>query len=177
MANTKNLISFAKAGGKNKPQDAKKPVEKKVEKPLTAEEERDLKAKEKVKELLGDVNMSPKKDDDELFEMETESPKNIEWFTEQITALSAENELLKNELQIAKADYGKIFNENQRIRSGAGIPASNASNNGVTVLFSELQNNYLKYPANTRNETNVNVRYLLNRMSELFPEVSKVRKF
>lgn len=176
MANTKSLINFAKAGGKNKTQDAKKPVEKKVEKPLTAEEERDLKAKQKVEELLGDVNMSPKKDD-ELFEMETESPKNVEWFTEQITALSAENEVLRDESQIAKADYRKIFEENQRLRSGAGIPASNAPNNGAIILFGELQNNYLRYPTHTRNETNVNVRYLLNRMSELFPEVSKIRKF
>lgn len=176
MANTKNLINFAKGKDKKaKSPTAKKSTEKKPEnKPLSPEEERDLKAKETVNKLLEGVEFAPK-NDDVSFEIEVEQPKNVEWLTEQVNALMSENELFKNELAIAKADYTKIFEENQRIRSGAGIP--HVANDGVLVLFDELQNNYLRYPPNIVNQTNVNVRYLLNRMCELFPEVNKIKKF
>jgi hypothetical protein len=173
MANTKNLINFAKGKDKKtKPPTAKKSTEKK---PLSPEEERDLKAKETVNKLLEGVEFTPKNDDVSFEIEEAEQPKNVEWLTEQVNALTSENELFKNELAIAKADYTKIFEENQRIRSGAGIP--HVANDGVLVLFDELQNNYLRYPPNIVNQTNVNVRYLLNRMCELFPEVNKIKKF
>lgn len=165
MANTKNLISFAKKGGKG---DKEENV-KSSETPLTPEEERDLKAKQKVNELLSDVDLNPKKE--ELIEMESEpQPKDVEWLSEQVTALTAENDVLKSELEIAKNDYAKL-------QSARPATISSASNDAAFVLFKELQDNYLKYPSQARNQTTVNVRYMLNRLCQLFPEFNKIKKF
>lgn len=170
MANAKNLVSFAKKGKKTSEEQIP------AEKSLTPAEERDIKAKQKVEELLEDVNLEPKKSEDVL-ELDETKGKDAEWLSEQVTALTSENEILKSELEVAKTDYRKIFDENLKIRSGAGIPAVNAPNNGALMLFNELQANYLKFPAQTKDKTTVNVRYLLNRMCDLFPEVKQIKKF
>mgnify|MGYP000865355374 CR=1 FL=1 len=169
MANTRKLVSFAKTG--KKPSEAKKSVD---EKPLTPAEERDAKAKQKVEELLSDVILEPKKED--AFELENdENNDNVEWLSEQVATLTSSNEQLRSELEIAKEDYRKIFDENQKLRSNVSIP--HVSNDGVLVLFNELQGNYLKYPQQTRNSTTVFVRYILDRMLAIFPETKKIRKF
>ena len=173
-----NLIKLAKGEEKKtKNPVTKKPVEKVVEKQLTQAEERDIKAKETVDKLLDGVDLLPKKDD-ELLEMETEQPKSIDWLTEQIAALTTENELLKSELAVAKADYVKIFDENQRIKNMVTAnPAVGDFDDKVLALFNELQNQYLKYPPAVMNETQVNVRYVLNKMCELFPFVNRMKRF
>lgn len=169
MASTKKLMSFAKTGKKSS--EAKIPAEVKQ---LTPAEERDVKAKQKVEELLSDVNLTPKKDDDVL-EFDDSKPQDVEWLSEQVTALTSENELLRSEVEVAKNDYRKIFDENQKLRANVNIP--HVSNDGVLTLFNELQGNYLKYPQQTRNSTTVFVRYMLDRMLDLFPETKKIRRF
>jgi hypothetical protein len=172
-----SLIKLAKGTDRNivvKPKATKSAEKKSEKKPLSPEEERDIKVKERVDELLDGVDLKPKKDD-ELLEVENESPKGTEWLTEQIAALTTENELLKGELTVAKADYSKIFIENQRLRSGAN--ASTTSDNNILTLFNELQNHYLKYPPAIKNQTDVNVKYLLDKMCDLFPIVLRVKRF
>jgi len=67
-----NLVKLAKGGKNTKTKPATKPAVKNVEeKPLTPEEERDLKAKQKVKELLSDVLLVPPTSD-EVLELEEE---------------------------------------------------------------------------------------------------------
>lgn len=144
MAN-KNLVKLAK-GGDKKVAVPQKPVEK-VEEKLTPAEERDLKAKQKVKELLEDVPMtSPKQEEEKEVLIELDESKDTAWLSEQVNALIAENELLKGELLVAKNDYKKVFEESQKIRSGAGLTDDSALKASVVKLFNELQVNYMKSP-------------------------------
>lgn len=177
---TKNLMNLAR--GSNKKPVAKKTVEKKVvAKTITPAEERDLKAKAKVEELLQDVNLSPDRKDD-LLEIETENEqpkKGAEWLEEQVTLLTEKNELLRSELALAKEDYTRIFHENQRIKSGTG------SNDGavaakVIELFNELQENHIKMGTD-RNTGVGNFRIFcpgfLNRMITFFPFLASVKRY
>lgn len=97
----KNLVKMAKGFDRNiVTSKTEKSVEDKVsEKTLTHDEERDLKAKQKVEELLHDVSLTPEKNNDLL---DVDEPKGVEWLTEQVDALTAENELLKNDLEQPK---------------------------------------------------------------------------
>lgn len=169
MTERKNIVKLAKGGGK-KPTPAKKPAEKK----LTPAEERDIKAKEKVKQLLQDVPLVPKEKDEVILEID-ENPdgeKNVDWLGEQVATLTAENESLKIEIDVAKVDYKKIFDELQRIKSGAAVVADER----IFPIFNELQNEYLRYPAEVRNQTQVNVKYLLDKFIQIFPETKKLVK-
>jgi len=166
-----NLIKLAK-GTPKKAETAKKPVE---EKKLTPAEERDLKAKAKVEELLQDVSLTPQSKAEEESLIELDEPKGMEWLTEQVTALTAENDVLKAELVTAKEDYRRIFEELQRFKSGAGV--ADVSSDSILALFAELQTEYLRYPPEIMNQTKVNVKYLLDKLAYLFPVVKKIKKF
>ena len=107
-----NLVKLAKGGGKKA--TAEKPVEKVVEKTLTPEEERDLKAKQKVTELLKDVDLTAPKKEDDLLEVDNDAVKSGEWLEEQVTLLSEKNEILRTELAQAKEDYAKLFQQLQK---------------------------------------------------------------
>ena len=174
----KNLISLAKSGNKSTP--TKKIVEKVAEKPKTPAEERDIKAKAKVEELLQDVQLTPDKKEDllELEKEEVEAP-GAEWLEEQVSLLSEQNDSLRSELALAKADYSKIFEENQRIRNGTG------SNDGavaakVIELFNELQDNHIKLGTNPNTGVG-NFRIycpgFLNRMITFFPFLATARRY
>jgi len=157
MAKT-SLVNLAKGNGK-KPVPATKPVVKEVvEKKLTPTEERDLKAKErdlkakqKVEELLEGVPMTPTEMEKkeavlELDETVQAEVQGTDWLTETVSALTAENQLLHAEMETAKLSYEKIYNENQRLKSGVGIVDDGALKAKVVNLFNELQFNYSKSP-------------------------------
>jgi hypothetical protein len=148
MAKQNNLAKLAKGGSnKNKP-IVKKEEEKVVEKVLTPEEERDLKAKARVDELLEGVDLTIKKDDD-LLEVESETevaPKGTEWLEEQIQRLAEENEKLKTEAEIAKGDYAKIFQAFQELKNGVTLSRPDTGveiKTKVIQVFNELQSNQL----------------------------------
>ena len=180
MATTKDkdVIGLAKGTARKKPATKKttrKPAAKKVvEKKLTAEQERDLKTKTKVEELLEDIQLTPnKKEDDLLILDETpEEPKGVEWLEEQISLLSQDNQRLSAENQV-------LLDENQQFRAGGSVP-----NDAVTVkvveLFDELQTNHLKM--GTHPQTGVgNFRIycpgFLNRMIKFFPFLEQYKNY
>jgi hypothetical protein len=176
MAENNKLLNLAKSGGK-KASPAKKTGTK--EKEITPEEQRDLKAKAKVKELLDGASLAPPKEDD-LLEISKEEQHGTEWLQEQVSALSSENQLLKADLNAAKEDYQKVFAENQRIRTGAGIQDESALKTGVLTIFHEIQSNYLKNPGNTQYGTPNFVIVppaFLNRMIMYFPFLQKEKRF
>jgi len=169
MGKETSLVGLAK--GTNKKPIAKKPEAKVVEKKLTPQEERDIKAKQKVKELLEDVDLVPK----ELKEAEyvvkvIEPPKGIEWLEEQVNLLTEENEQLKN-------DYSKLFEQYQQ-KSGGGNLLSETVNQNILLMFTELQNNLLGNNPERHSWDQVNVKYLLNQFVQLFPTVvERYQKF
>lgn len=179
MAKNSNLIKLAK-GSDKKATPAKKAVVKEVEKVLTPEEARDVKAKEKVKELLEGVDLSLKsKNNDELLEVE-EEPKGSEWLQEQVSLLASENQILKNELDMAKDGYAKIFAENQRIKSGTGIADDGEIKGQVIKLYHELQSNYMNMGKDQyTGEPNFRIvpGSFLNRLILFFPFLQKEKRF
>jgi hypothetical protein len=146
-----NLVKLAKGKKEAPVAPAVKEEVKVPEKVLTPEEERDLKAKAKVDELLDGIKLTPdteKKDD--LLEVadEDEEPKGVEWLEEQMTRLVEENEKLKAEAELAKGDYAKLFAAFQQQKNTVVL---NDNPNGtdtalkakVVQLFNELQANWL----------------------------------
>lgn len=122
---------------------AKKPTAKKVVEPvLTAEQERDLKAKAKVEELLEDVQLTPEKKEEELLILDEtpEEPKGIEWLEEQLSLLSQDNARLKAENEV-------LVGENMQFRAGGNAPNDEVTVN-VINFFDELQQNHLKMGTN-----------------------------
>jgi hypothetical protein len=180
----KGLVNLALGGNKKTTPAKKKEVV--VEKKLTPEEERDLKAKETVKELLSDVDLSittkPKEDD--LLEVDDTAPNppngNNVWLQEQVAALTSENELLKGELAVAKGDYQRIFNENMRIKAGEGLQNVDELKRGVLTVFHEIQSQYMKNPGftpyGTPNFVIVPAAFL-NRLIVFFPFLAKEKRF
>jgi hypothetical protein len=177
-----NLIKLAK-GSDKKGKPARKPVEKKVEeKPLSPEEERDLKAKQKVKELLNDVELVPK-ENEEILEIEEKKIEGVDWLTEEVTKLTSQNEQLKE-------DYRKILEENKRLKGGKPgtvvAPSAPVDDSVVQAklvqLFHELQSNYMKNPGmspvypGVPNFTIHPVAFM-ERMIMFFPFLGKERRY
>lgn len=179
MAKKDNLVALAKGSSKKPATAAKKPVVKTVEKPKTQDEERDLKAKAKVEELLEGVELTPKKD--ELLEFAEEAPKEgQEWLEEQVTSLSETNEALRAELALAKEDYRKIFEESKRIKSGAGIQDDDILKTNVTKLFMELQDAFISMGKNPQTGAPNLIIYpvaFLNKLLLFFPFLGQYKRF
>lgn len=172
----KNLLKLAKSGSKKKPTTTKKPAEKKVEKTISPAEERDLKAKQKVQELLKDVDLKPEIKE-ELFEIEQEKPEKpneegMEWLQEQVSLLSEKCESLKAELEVAKGDYAKILTENQRLKNSPATADGNIKAN-VIRIFNELQANYL----NMDNNFIIYPVAFMNRLVVFFPFLAEHKRF
>jgi len=175
-----NLVKLAKGGKNTKTKPATKPAVKKVEeKPLTPEEERDLKAKQKVKELLSDVPLVPPTSDEVLeLEEEKKEVEGVDWLTEEVTKLTAENEQLK-------ADYSKLFEENKRLKGVSKVPIDtpvdeDAVKVNLVKLFNELQANYLRNPGVSQFGTPNFIIYpvaFMERMVMFFPFLGKEKKY
>jgi hypothetical protein len=172
MNKNNKLLSFAK--GENKT------TQKKVD-PKTPEEERDLKAKEKVGELLKDIKLTPTNEDD-LLEISMPSKNDedgVKWLTDQVAVLSEENEKLRLDAEFYQENYQKILNENQQIKSGAGIVDDSTVKLKVLELFNELQNNYMSMGFSPSGESNFRVIFpaFLERMVVFFPFLGDKRKY
>ena len=179
MATNSKLVNLAKGSDKKSPPAKKTVVKKEV---ITPEEQRDLKAKAKVKELLEGVSFEPptNKKEDDLLEITKEEQHGTDWLQEQVAALSSENELLKFDLATAKDNYAKIFDENQRIKTGGNIQDDGALKTGILTVFHEIQSNYVKNPGNTQYGTPNFVIVppaFLNRMIMYFPFLQQEKRF
>ena len=77
----KSLVNLALGGNKKATPAKKKEVV--VEKKLSPEEERDLKAKETVKNLLdgAEINLTPKPKEEDLLEVDETQVKSADWLT------------------------------------------------------------------------------------------------
>ena len=150
---------------------ARKPAAKKPEPVLSPEEQRDIKAKAKVTELLQDVDLSLDKKD-ELLELD-EIPKvpivetqNVEWLEEQLV-LQAEK-IKSLELQLGENG------------GGTSIVVDNKIKKAVIDLFDELQTNYLKMGVNPQSQIG-NFRIycpgFLNRLIKFFPFLEEFKKY
>jgi hypothetical protein len=146
-----NLMKLAKGKKETtvKAPAIKKEEVKVPEKVLTPEEERDLKTKAKVEELLDGVDMTlkteEKKEEVEVIDDDIQS-KDSEWLEEQVSKLSEENERLKSEIALAKTDYEKLFGEFQEQKNGVTLNNSNSDGQlqaQVIQLFDEIQAQYL----------------------------------
>jgi hypothetical protein len=175
MKDTKNkkLIGLATGKKTTTAKVVKKPVV--VEKKITPEEDRNIKAKQTVERLLEGSSLIPKKDEP-IFELITEKNQgNVEWLEEQLALLTSENEVLKNELATAKNDYAKLLNKTQN--NGSNEFANETINQNILALFNELQNNLLGHNQERTVWTTANIPHLLNKMLLMFPFTANIKKF
>lgn len=195
---TKNLIKLSK--GKKKEniiteKNSKSKPKKSVEKKLTPEEERDLKAKEKVEELLKGVsilneikNENGKTTNNNTSE-NTNTPEdnnNIDWLSEQTSQLSEQVEALQVELQNAKDDYSKIYREYQELKNGGGFIHEVNNNidgeiikNNVIKLFNEIQVNYFNMmnPMTGQSTLIIYPKAFMSKLIQFFPFLIEEKKF
>jgi len=175
-----NLVKLAKGGKKVTPKSPA--VKKEVNVPkkvLTPEEERDLKAKAKVDELLDGIKLTPDTEEkkEDLFEVEDE-PKGVEWLEEQMSRITEENEKLKAEANLAKEDYQHLFATLQQQKNAVVLNDNpNASDTPlkakVIELFSEIQANHLSLG---HNFVIVPVAFM-NRLILFFPFLEDQKRF
>jgi hypothetical protein len=170
----KDVIGIAKGtSGTRKKTTTRKPAARKTTrkpaaKKLTPEQERDLKAKQKVEELLKDAELSPKKENDllELVEDEkVDEPKGVEWLEEQVQTLIDENKALKA--------------ENQALMEGGNAGSDNVRK-AVITLFDEIQNNHIKLgtdPKTGLGNFRIYCPGFLNRMIKFFPFLNDYKKY
>ena len=152
-----------------------------VTKKKTLKEERDLKAKEKVRELLEDVSVFKEEKKESILELDTqdEPQKGGEWLEEQVSTLTERNEFLENEAQTAKDNYKRLYEDYQKIKSGGNVDDS-VLKVKVLELFEELQTNYIRMGINTRtNQPNFIIHFpaFLNRLIVFFPFLNEHKKF
>ena len=158
-----NLINLVSKSEKN---DEKK--EKEVEKLV---DDKELKAKEKVKELLKDIDLLS---DADKKVVSAEIQKGTEWLEDQINVLSEKNTELEKEAAEAKENYKKLFADFQKLKEGNVSQADSGEvNKKVVQLFLELQDNYNKLGRNFI----VYFPAFLNRMIMFFPFLQKHKNF
>jgi len=189
---TGNVVNLAtkKKGGRSttaKPK-ATKPVVKVEVVEEVKEPTPDELAKERVEDLLKDVDLNPlKPKDDDLLEFEEDDgqPKSIEWLEEQVGKLGEENERLRVEAGEAKENYSKLYARYETLSAGGGdtggivedhlVPDSLVKN-GAMALFEEFQTEYLRHPAQTRQHTKISLVALMKKMLEALPFLEERRR-
>jgi len=177
MAKESSLVKLAKGSGK-KATPAKKVEKIEPEKVLTPAEERDIKAKAKVEQLLEGVELTPKKE--ELLELDAPPKEGHEWLEEQVSLLGEQVETLKAEVEVAKGDYARIFAENQRIKNGGGIQDDSMTKQIVLRIFNELQESHLSMGNNPHTGApNLVIAPIafMNRLIMYFPFLEQHKKF
>ena len=175
-----NLMKLAKGKKETKAPTVKKEEVIVPERVLTPEEERDLKTKAKVEELLDGVKLTlePEEKKEELLEVtdDDNQPKSTDWLEEQVSKLSEENEKLKSEATLAKDDYAKLFQAFQEQKNGVTLNNNNSDGQvqvKVVQLFDEIQaqhlslgNNLIIYPV-----------AFMNRLIRFFPFLEDHRRY
>lgn len=177
----KNLIKVAKSVENKKVSNTNKKITEKVQKvaqevkkTLSPEEERDIKAKEKVSQLLEGVDLSIKKSEEiGLSTTSSEKRNDLEWLEEQVSRLTEENDKLKSEAQFAKEDYQKIFLAFQELKSGGVVKNEGDVKVKVVELFNELQDNYMSL----RENFYIHPPSFIERMIKFFPFLQNVKKY
>lgn len=172
---TKNTVGIAKGNARKaaaKKPATRKPAAKKAAPPLTPEQERDLKAKEKVAELLKDSPLSESKED--LLVLD-EDPKGSEWLQEQLPLLTQKIEGLQTELQTEQGKNAMLTKKLEDTGGGDGEVTK-----AVHMLFDELQTNYVKMGKNQQTggpNLVIAPTAFLNRLIQLFPFLAKKKQF
>lgn len=185
--NTKKLLNIAK--GKNKGNGKIISKEKQqiktneIAKPKSPEEERNLKAKQKVEELLQEIKLTPETKLDDLLEIsDNDKPipitnKGNEWLSEQVSILTEENERLFKEAEQAKNDYRMIF---EKLQSMKGEPQNNDNTKALVYrLFNEIQDNYISMynPATGKSGLVIAPVAFMNRLIMFFPFLESEKKY
>lgn len=132
--------------------------------------DRDLKAKQRVEELLRDVKLT-KTDDKEIVVRDNKGDeKSLEWFEEQTTLLSDEVEKLRSELSNAK-QLIKKYEEGGNTSTQDLKPI-------VIKLFNELQENYIRSGFDSYGRSNFVIypKAFINRVAKFFPFLEKIKK-
>ena len=175
-----NLMKLAKGKKEVTKAPAVKEEVKAPEKVLTPEEERNLKTKAKVEELLDGVKLTlePEEKKEELLEVaeNEDQPKSTDWLEEQVSKLSEENERLKSENVLAKGDYAKLFEAFQEQRNGVTLDTSNSDGQlqaKVVQLFDEIQAQYLSLG----NNLIIYPVAFMNRLIRFFPFLEDHKRF
>jgi len=155
-----------------------------IKKQTTPEEDRDIKAKQTVEKLLEDIPLISKEKKEELIEIAPEDKvintgaTNKVWLKEQIDLLSSENENLRIELETAKNNYTKIFEELQRKRENNSDELINETiKQNIFALFNELQCNFLGQNPEKRVWPYANIKILLDKMITYFPFTANIKRF
>ena len=159
---------------------AKKPAAKKAApKPEpTPEEIRDQKAKETVSKLLEDSPITTLEKKDDLLELDEtpkEEPKGVEWLEEQVSLLTQKNEALTAENNVLKGDLQAAMS-----RPTGSISKNDGDVKKVVIdLFNELQENYIKMGVDARGMGNFRIYTpgFLNRMIKFFPFLADHRRY
>ena len=180
MVNTKkSLVRIAKTGAKKptarKPATRKNVAAKKPVVKLTPAQERDLKAKQKVDELLKDSTLISSEDDLLVLDESNGEPKGVEWLEEQVTLQGIEIERLRKELGVEKENN---INLAAQVANGSG--GDGEVTKKVNMLFDELQTNYLKMgknPSTGAPNLIIAPTAFLNRMIQIFPFLTKRKQF
>ena len=180
-----NLAKLAKGNNKKLPEVVKKPQVKSIIKPkvvevkLTPEEERDIKAKQKVEELLQgvDLTINPSANVEEVVDENTpQSAETNEWLEEQAGLLSDQTEILRSELAIAREDYARLYENMQNSRGGNSNGYENETMiQNILTIYNELDSNLRGKNAEGQIWTTVDIRYLLNQMNQLFPFTARYK--
>lgn len=162
-----------KSSANKKPTTKKNIVSNKKKSILTPEEERNLKAKAKVKELLEDssiINLTKKDNITEVNESKNK-PKGVDWLEEQLTLLVKENQELKN-------DFEKILKENQKLKTNS-VGNDGEIKKAVISLFNELQENHIKLGVDNNGIGNFRIYCpgFLNRMIKFFPFLNEIKRY
>jgi hypothetical protein len=176
MADNKNkkLISLAT----NKKNVVKNPETLDTTKKTSVEEDRNIKAKQTVKKLLEGTSLLPKDKEKTIETIPQVKKEGLEWLQDQLALLSSENENLRNELVVAKEDYGKIFEQIQKIKGGNSNEYLDATiNQNIILLFTDLQNNLLGNNAQGVRWEFTYIKPLLNKMLLMFPFTANIKKF
>lgn len=176
MAKESKLMGLAKGNTKSVSQKKSTPVKKVVEKPKTPDEVRNDLAKQKVEQLLADVPTLITKVE-EPQEVVKEPVQGIEWLEEQVETLTTENEQLKLELDDAKANYSRLYEDFQK-KLGSGNQMLDATiETNIITMFNELQGNMLGLNRERTPWAIVNISYLLKQMLAMFPFTEQYKKF
>jgi hypothetical protein len=165
----KNLLKLAKGTKKTTS------VKEAVEKPKSLAEERDIKAKRKVEELLHDVPLVIEKKEELLEVDNSQENVSVDWLEEQITLLSEKNNELNAEFNLLKADYAKLLTEKDVNVVNDGVVIQN-----VIKLFNEIQENHIKLGSDSQTGIG-NFRIycpgFLNRMILFFPFLANEKRY
>lgn len=183
----KNVIGIAKGTAKKtqkKPTKAKPMVKENVKSIeivddlIELADDKKLKVKRKIDEILKDIELEPKLKE-KIMDIDTEHKDGIEWLEEQLNLSTELNDKLRSELGDARDDYKKIYEENQRLKSGdVSVVNESAVVNNIKNLFLEIQDNYYKMGFNQYGKSNliISPHNFMERLVMFFPFLKELKK-